>query len=58
MQLSGNTILITGGTSGIGLELAKQLLSGSKTVVVTRRNNFEQHSELRRRKSDPAPIQQ
>ena len=38
MKLSGNTILITGGTSGIGLELAAQLLKLDNTVLVTGRN--------------------
>jgi uncharacterized oxidoreductase len=38
MQLDGNTILITGGTSGIGLELTKQLLDRQNTVIVTGRN--------------------
>jgi uncharacterized oxidoreductase len=38
MQLSGNTILVTGGTSGIGLELAKELLGRGNTVIVTGRN--------------------
>ena len=38
MKLSQRTILITGGTSGIGLELAKQLLDRGNTVIVTGRD--------------------
>ena len=38
MKISGNTILITGGTSGIGLEFATQLLKLDNTVLVTGRN--------------------
>ena len=34
MNLSNNTILITGGASGIGLELAKQLIASNNTVIV------------------------
>ena len=38
MKTSGNTILITGGTSGIGFEFAKQLVALGNTVVVTGRD--------------------
>ncbi|MBC7541937.1 MAG: SDR family NAD(P)-dependent oxidoreductase [Candidatus Sericytochromatia bacterium] len=38
MNLSDNTILITGGTSGIGFELASQLLKLGNTVIITGRN--------------------
>lgn len=38
MKISKNTVLITGGTSGIGLELAKQLLELDNTVIVTGRD--------------------
>jgi uncharacterized oxidoreductase len=38
MKLEKRTILITGGTSGIGFELAKQLLLRGNTVIVTGRD--------------------
>jgi uncharacterized oxidoreductase len=47
MNVSGNTILITGGTSGIGFELATQLLALENTVIVT--GQSQPHLDFARR---------
>ncbi len=38
MKLEKKTVLVTGGTSGIGLEMARQLLQLDNTVIVTGRD--------------------
>lgn len=38
MKTTGNTILITGGSAGIGLEVAKQLLALGNKVIITGRD--------------------
>ncbi|WP_235548946.1 SDR family NAD(P)-dependent oxidoreductase, partial [Paenibacillus sp. Soil522] len=38
MKMDSNTILITGGTSGIGFELATQLVQLGNTVIITGRD--------------------
>jgi uncharacterized oxidoreductase len=38
MKLEGRTILITGGTSGIGFELAKRFIARRNTVIITGRD--------------------
>ena len=39
MNLNNNTILITGGSSGIGYEMAKEFLKEKNTVIITGRND-------------------
>jgi uncharacterized oxidoreductase len=41
MIISGNTFLITGGTSGIGFELADQFLKLGNTVLITGRDQHK-----------------
>jgi uncharacterized oxidoreductase len=38
MELQNNTILITGGASGLGFEFASQLLALGNTIIITGRN--------------------
>ena len=38
MKLQNNTILITGGSSGIGLELAKVLVANNNKILICGRN--------------------
>ncbi|SFE61927.1 uncharacterized oxidoreductase [Paenibacillus catalpae] len=46
MKLSGNTILITGGSSGIGLAFAERFMKAGNTVIITgRRENVLQDAE-------------
>ncbi|MCM3627092.1 SDR family NAD(P)-dependent oxidoreductase [Paenibacillus glycanilyticus] len=46
MKLSGNTILITGGSSGIGLAFAERFIQAGNTVIVTgRRENVLQEAQ-------------
>ena len=39
MKLTSNTILITGGASGIGYELTKQLTALGNTILITGRDH-------------------
>ena len=66
MKLRNNTILITGGTSGIGYEFAAQLLALGNTVLITGRNQDKLDQTKQRLPgvhifqsdvSDPAAIQ-
>lgn len=46
MKTTGNTILITGGATGIGLELAKQFIAKGNTVIVCgRRQEKLEHAK-------------
>ncbi|SEK65029.1 SDR family oxidoreductase [Parapedobacter koreensis] len=67
MELKNSTVLITGGTSGIGLELVKQLTEQGANVIATGRN-LDTLNETRKRfpkvhtfqsdVSNPAAIEQ
>jgi uncharacterized oxidoreductase len=58
MELRDNTILITGGTSGFGLEFASRLIDLGNTVIITGRNQEKldqtkkKHPELHTFQSD------
>jgi uncharacterized oxidoreductase len=54
--MSGNTILITGGTSGIGFEFAAQLLKLGNIVIITGRDQ-ERLEEAQRKLSDVHVLQ-
>ncbi|WP_320052758.1 SDR family NAD(P)-dependent oxidoreductase [uncultured Acetobacteroides sp.] len=60
MELKGKTVLITGGTAGIGLEAAKQFLAAGSKVIITGRDQLKLdraqklHPELIAIKSDVA----
>jgi uncharacterized oxidoreductase len=56
MKISGNTILITGGTSGIGLELASQFLNLRNTVIITGRDQAKL-DEVRRNMPEVHAVQ-
>jgi uncharacterized oxidoreductase len=62
MKLEGNTILITGGTSGIGLALATALQARGNTVIVTGRAQAkldavkQQHPKLTALQSDVSDL--
>ncbi len=46
MKLSGNTILITGGSAGIGLAFAERFLkAGNKVIITGRRENALQNAQ-------------
>lgn len=48
MNVTNNTILITGGATGIGLELAKQFITNGNTVIICgrRENKLEEAKNL------------
>jgi uncharacterized oxidoreductase len=60
MNLAGNTVLVTGGSSGIGYAMAEAFLeAGSQVVICARREDRllearKKHPELRTRKCDVA----
>jgi uncharacterized oxidoreductase len=41
MELTNNTILITGGTSGFGYEFANRLIALGNTVIITGRDEVK-----------------
>ncbi|EJL80874.1 short-chain dehydrogenase, teichoic and lipoteichoic acid D-alanine esterification [Herbaspirillum sp. CF444] len=47
MKLKNKTILITGGSSGIGLELARRLIALGNTVIITGRDSEKLHAAKR-----------
>ncbi len=56
MNLNGNTILITGGSSGIGFEMAKKFLAAKNTVIIIGRN-IEKLEKAKQKLGDVKTIQ-
>jgi uncharacterized oxidoreductase len=56
MNLKGNTVLITGGSSGIGFEMAKEFLALQNTVIITGRN-AERLEKAKQKLGDVTTIQ-
>ena len=56
MNLNGNTILITGGSSGIGFQMAKEFLAAKNKVIITGRN-IEKLKEAKQKLGDVKIIQ-
>ena len=46
IDLTGKTVIVTGGYSGLGLEAARVLLSAGATVIVPARNREKAHQNL------------
>jgi uncharacterized oxidoreductase len=51
MNLSGNTVLITGGASGIGLAMAEAFLDAGSQVIICGRREQRLHKAQRRHPS-------
>lgn len=51
MELSGNTILITGGTSGIGLGFAEEFMKNKSKVIICGRRQ-DRLKEIKNRFND------
>lgn len=56
MNVSENTILITGGSSGIGFEMAKKFLVANNKVIITGRN-MERLEQAKQKLGDVTIIQ-
>ena len=56
MKLNENTILITGGSSGIGFEMAKVFLAAKNKIIITGRN-MDRLEKAKQRLGDVTIIQ-